>query len=67
MFQPSLSKTRTNHRKNCWAFGNFSLDQLNNYQFPTVEEIPNEGEHELPTINSKKNEIQEAVQEATVP
>ena len=46
----------------------FSFAQLNNYQFPTVEEIPDEREPKLPTINSKKkDEVQEAVQEATVP
>ena len=46
----------------------FSLAQLSNYQPPTVEKIPDEGEPELPTISSKKrDEIQEAVQEVTVP
>ena len=46
----------------------FSFAQLGNYQFPTVEKIPDEGEPELPTISSKKkDEIQEVVQEATVP
>ena len=46
----------------------FSLAQLSNYQFPTVEEILDERELELPTINSKKkDEVQEAVQEVTVP
>ena len=44
----------------------FSLAQLSNYQLPTVEEIPDEREPELPTISSKKK-IQEAVQEITVP
>ena len=46
----------------------FSLAQLHNYQLPTVEEIPDERQPELPTISSKKkDEIQEAVQEITVP
>ena len=37
----------------------FSLAQLKNYQFPTVEEILDEKEPELPTISSKKKEVQE--------
>ena len=46
----------------------FSFAQLNNYQFPTVEEIPDEGEFKLPPINSKKkDEIPKTVQETTVP
>ena len=51
-----------------WPSETFSFAQLSNYQFPTVEEILDEGEPELPTISSKKgDEIQEAVQEITVP
>ena len=49
----------------------FSLAQLGNYQFFTVEKIPDEGEPELPTISSKKEkEVQEIIiplQEATAP
>ena len=49
----------------------FSFAQLGNYQFPTVEEIPEEGEPELPTISSKKEKkVQEIIiplQEATAP
>ena len=46
----------------------FSLAQLNNYQFPTVEKIfLTKGNLNCPQSIRKKNGIQEAVQEATVP
>ena len=69
MFQPSFSKTPNKPpKKFVGPAETFSLAQLGNYQPPTVEEIPDEGEPELPTISSKKrDEIQEAVQETTVP
>ena len=45
----------------------FSFAQLSNYQFPTVEFFLTKGNLNCPQSVRKKNEIQEAVQEATVP
>ena len=49
----------------------FSLAQLNNYQFATVEKNPDEKEPELPTISLKKKkkvqEITAPFQEAAIP
>ena len=40
----------------------FSLVQLKNYQFFTVEKIPDEEEPDLPTISSKKEkEVQKII------